>query len=199
MNLKFVCSEKFEIAVEMCNRIQVYLPNLIGNIEIIRTDTFKGIFYIQEILPMIEGAIKPDWEREIVLVVIYRSLYFADLEMSEPVAMTLDYLPSKEARGKSFLSKRPKIGGLLLPNNMSEEPRGNVEYWAKTAVEEILHYFSIPELHDENCFFHSKEFGKAGLEDCWNDYCPKCREFMRQLRYPLDFEKLFVKMEEIYE
>lgn len=199
MDLKFICSEGFEIAGEICNRIQWYLPNLIGNIEIIRSDTFKGIFDFQEILPMIERVVKSDWEREIVLVVIYGSLYFADLEMSEPVAMTLDYLPSKEARGKSSFSERPKIGGLLLPNNMSEEPRGNVEYWAKSAVEEILHYFRIPEQHNENCFFHAKEFGKATLEDCWKDYCPKCREFMRQLEYPLDFEKLFVKMEEIYE
>ena len=199
MNLKFICSKKFELAGEICNRMQGYLPNLIGKIEIVRNDAFMGIFDCQDIIPMVESAVRPDWEREIVMVVIEGSLYFADLEMFAPVAMTLDYLPSKEARGKGFLSKRPKVGGLLLPNNMSEEPRDNVEYWAKAGVEEILHYFGIPEQHDENCFFHAKEFGKATLEDCWKDYCPKCREFMRQLKYPLDFEKLFVKMEEIYE
>ena len=75
----------------------------------------------------------------------------------------------------------------------------DVQYWAKVGVEEILHYFGIPEQHDENCFFHAKEFGKATVEDCWKDYCPKCREFMQQLKYPLDFEKLFMKVEEIYE
>ena len=199
MNLKFICSEGFEAAGDICDRMQGYLPNLIGKIEIVRSDAFKGIFNFQDILPMVESAVRPDWEREIVMVVIYGSLYFADLEMFEPVAMTLDYLPSKESRGKDFLSERPKIGGLLLPNNMSEETRDNAEYWAKTGVEEILHYFGIPEQHNENCFFHAKEFGKATLEDCWKNYCPKCREFMRQLKYPLDFEKLFVKMEEIYE
>ena len=146
MNLKFVCSEKFERAGEICNRIQGYLPNLIRKIEIVRNDAFRGIFDFQDILPMVESAVRPDWEREIVVVVIEGSLYFADLEMFEPVAMTLDYLPSREARVKSFLSRRPKIGGLLLPNNMSDEPRGSVEYWAKLGVEEILHCFGIPEL-----------------------------------------------------
>ena len=199
MNLKFVCSEKFELAGKICNKMKGYLPNLIGKIEIVRNDAFRGIFDFQDILPRVESAVRPDWEREIVVVVIEGSLYFADLELFEPVAMTLDYLPSRKARGKSFLSKRPKVGALLLPNNMSDEPRGSVEYWAKLGVEEILHYFGIPEQHDENCFFHAKEFGKATLEDCWKNYCPKCREFMQQLKYPLDFEKLFVKMDEIYE
>lgn len=107
MNLKFICSEGFEIAGEICNGMQGYLPNLIGNIEIVSSDTFKGIFYMQEILYMIERAVKPDWEREIVLVVIYGSLYFADLEMFEPVAMTLDYRPLKEAWEKD-LSQRDR-------------------------------------------------------------------------------------------
>ena len=132
------------------------------------------------------------------MVVIEGSLYFADLELFEPVAMTLDYLPLRKAWGKSFLSKQPKLGSLLLPNNMSEELRDSVEYWAKLGVEEILHYFGVPEQHNENCFFHAKEFGKATLEDCWKDYCPKRQEFMQQLKYPIDFEKLFVKMKEIY-
>ncbi len=198
MNLKFVCSEKFELADKICNRMQGYLPNLISKIEVVRNDAFKGIFDFQYILPMVESAVRPDWEREIVVVVIEGSLYFADLELFEPVAMTLDYLPLGKAWGKSFLSKQPKLGALLLPNNMSEELRGSVEYLAKLGVEEIFHYFGIPEQHDENCFFHAKEFGKATLEDCWKDYCTKCQEFMQQLKYPIDFGNLFVKIEEIY-
>ncbi len=154
---------------------------------------------MQTIPSMIERVIEPDWEREIVLIVIYGSLYFADLEMFEIAACTLDYLPSTEASGKNSHTKRPKVGGLLLPNNMFKELRSDVEYLSKVGVEEVLHYFGIPKQHNENCFFHATEFGKAALEDSINDYCSKCREFMRQLEYPLDFEKLFVKMEEIYE
>jgi len=199
MNLKFVCSEEFEIAGEICNRMQGYLPNLISKIEIIRSDAFEGIFDIQSILPMIERLVAPDWESDIVIVVIYGSLYLADIELFEAVGQTLDYMPLTEDDTAKQLSKMPKIGAQLLPNNMSEEPRGDVQYWAKVGVEEILHYFGIPEQHDENCFFHPKEFGKAAVEDCWKDYCPKCREFMQQLKYPLDFEKLFMKVEEIYE
>jgi hypothetical protein len=36
------------------------------------------------------------------------------------------------------------------------------------------------------------------VEDCRQDYCPKCREFMAHLKDPLDFGKLFERMEEIY-
>jgi len=39
MNLKFICSEGFKIAEEICGRVQGYLPNLIHDIEIIRTRT----------------------------------------------------------------------------------------------------------------------------------------------------------------
>jgi len=199
MKLKFICAEGFDSAGEICNRMQGYLPNLIGNIEIVRSKAFQGIFETWHILAMIERMVKPDWDNEIVLVVIYGSLYFGEVEMYDAVACTLDYLPSRDDAYIRGLSERPKLGGQLLPNNMSEEPRGDVEYWAKLGVEEILHYFGIPKQHDENCFFHAKEFGKGTVEDCWKDYCPKCREFMRQLEDPLDFGKLFVGVEEIYE
>jgi len=42
MNLKFVCSEKFELADKICNRMQGYLPNLISKIEVVRNDAFRG-------------------------------------------------------------------------------------------------------------------------------------------------------------
>jgi len=178
MYLKFVCSEEFEVAGEICSRVQAYLPNLIQDTEIIRSDAFQGIFDTRRILPMIERIVKPDWESDIVLVVIYGSLYFADIELFEAVGCTLEYLPIKADGTAKPFSKMPKLGAQLLPNNMSEEPRGDVGYWAKLGVEELLHYFRIPEKHDEGCFFHSKEFGKSTVEDCWRDYCPKCLEFM---------------------
>ena len=199
MYLKFICSEEFDSAEEIGTTIQEYLPNLIHDREIIRTEAFRGIFDTRSILPMIEGMAEPDWDKDIVVVVIYGSLYFADIELFEAVGRTLDYLPLKrDGRAQPF-SEMPKLGAQLLPNNMSEEPRGDVGYWAKLGVEEILHYFIIPEQHDENCFFHPKECGKATVEDCWKDYCPKCREFMRQIKDPVDFGVLFAKMQEIYE
>jgi len=39
MNLKFICPEGFELAEEICYRVQGYLPNLIHDIEVIRTRT----------------------------------------------------------------------------------------------------------------------------------------------------------------
>jgi len=80
---------------------------------------------------------------------------------------------------------------------MAKEPRGDAAYWAKLAVEEILHYFGIPEEHDESCFFHAKGFGKGTVEDCRRDYCPKCREFLLQLNDPLDFDKLLARVENL--
>ena len=198
MNLKFICSEDFGIAGEICLKVQGYLPNLISKIEIIGSDAFKGIFETWEIVPMVERIAEPDWQGDIILVVIWGSLYFADIELSEAVGCTLDYLTLKGDGTTKPFSKMPKLGAQFLPRNMSEEPRRDVEYWAKLGVEEILHYFGIPEQHDENCFFHAKEFGKATVEDCRRDYCPKCREFMAHLKKPLDFGKLFEKMEGIY-
>ena len=198
MNLKFICQEDFEIADEVCARIQGYLPNLIHDIEVIRANAFSGIFYTWEILPKIERTIEPDWENDIVLVVIQGELHFADLELYDEVASTLDYFILKQDGTTRLFSNRPKIGGHFLPNNMSKELRKDIEYWTKLGAEEILHYFGVPEQHDENCFFHSKEYGKATLEDSKKDYCPKCRKFMLQLAAPLDFAKLSARVEEIY-
>jgi len=198
MNLKFVCSDDFEIAAEICHRIQGYLPNLVHDVGVIRTEAFNGVFSTWEILPKIERVAKPDWEHDIVLVVIQGSVYFTDIELYDEVASTLDYLVQRGDRIEPF-SERPKIGGQYLPGNMSKELKGAVEYWAKLGVEEILHYFGIPEQHDENCFFHPKEYGKATVEDGKKDYCPKCQRFMRQLEAPLDFDKLYTRVKEIYE
>ena len=125
-------------------------------------------------------------------------MYFEDIELPEVVGCTMDYLTlQKDGTAKPF-SKMPKLGAQFLPQNMSEEPRCDVEYWAKLGVQMILQYFCIPKQHDENCFFHAKEYGKATVEDSRLDYCPKCREFMAHLKAPLDFGKLFEKMEKIY-
>ena len=113
MNLKFICSEEFEVAGEICNKIQGYLPNLIHDIEIMRSDAFKGVFDTREILSMIERTTKPHWESDIVLVVIYGSLYFTDIELFEAVGCTLDYLPIKEDGTAKPFSRMPKIGGQL--------------------------------------------------------------------------------------
>jgi len=201
MNLKFVCLERFEIAPAICSNIQLYVPNLIYNIEIIRSQEFRGHFDLLDILPKIERIIKPEWDKDIVVVVINGSLYLADLEMFDAVGLTLDFLSSPSSsphNAKVVASKKLKLGAQLLPNNMSGEPRRDVGYWAKLAVEEILHYFSIPEQHDVNCFYHSMAFGEATVEDCWKNYCPKCLEFMRHLRDPIDFAESLEKMEEIY-
>ena len=198
MKLKFICSKDFEAAEEISKRVQEYLPNLVDSIEINNSNTFKGIFETWEVLPMIEEIIKPNWERDIVIVVIYGSLYLADLELFEATGCTLDYFRLNKDGTTKLYSKTPKLGAQLLPNNMSEEPRGDTEYWAKLGVEEILHYFSIPEAHDESCFFHAKAFGKGTVEDCRREYCSKCREFLRQLKDPLDFDKLSERVERIY-
>ena len=198
MKLKFICSEDFEAAGVICNRIREYLPNLVDSIEINSNNAFKGIFETWEVLPMIDEIIKPDWERDIVIVVIYGTLYLADLELFELVGCTLDYFLLNRDGTTKLYSKVPKIGAQLLPNNMSKEPRADAKYWAKLGVEEILHYFSIPEEHDESCFFHAKAFGKGTVEDCRRDYCPKCREFLRQLKDPLDFDKLLARVEKTY-
>jgi hypothetical protein len=39
MKLSFICQEGFKLAEEICHRIQGYLPNLVHDIEIIRTRT----------------------------------------------------------------------------------------------------------------------------------------------------------------
>ena len=140
MKLKFICSEDFEAAEEICNRVQEYLPNLVNSIEINSSNVFKGIFETWEVLPMIDEIIKPDWERDIVIVVIYGSLYLADLELFELVGCTLDYFLLNRDGTTKLYSKIPKLGAQLLPNNMSEEPRGDADYWAKLGVEEILQY-----------------------------------------------------------
>ncbi len=198
MNLKFICPEGFEIAAQICTKIQLYLPNLLHNTDIIRTEEFRGIFDTQSILPMINRIVTPEWDKDIILVVITGSLYFEDLELFDAVGLTLDYLPSKNRSGAMGSTEIPKIGGQFLPNNMSNEQRADAGYWAKLGVEEILHYFNIPEKHDVNCFFHAKAFGEATIEDSWKDYCPKCREFMLQIKDPVDFVELFDKMEEIF-
>ncbi|MHB8093278.1 MAG: hypothetical protein ACYDH8_17025 [Syntrophales bacterium] len=181
-------------------KVQGYLPNLIGKTEIIGSDVFKRIFSFQttEIVPLVEWVAKPDWQGDIVMVVIQGSLYFEDIELPEVVGCTMDYLTlQKDGTAKPF-SKMPKLGAQFLPQNMSEPCRQDVEYWAKLGVQMILEYFCIPKQHDEKCFFHAKEYGKATVEDSRLDYCPKCREFMAHLKAPLDFGKLFKKMEKIY-
>ncbi len=197
MNIKFICHEEFKFAEEICIKIKGYLPNLIHKAEITRTDDFIGIFQTWDILPKIERIAKPNWDNDIVMVVIQGSLYFADLEHNE-AASTLDYLVLKGKTIRPF-SERPMIGVQFLPANMSEELREDIEYWAKTGVEEILHYFGIPEKHDENCFFHSKEYGKTTMDDGRKDYCQRCRYFMLQLKAPLYFDKLLARVEDIYE
>ena len=100
MNLKFICSEDFEIAGEICLKVQGYLPNLISKIEIIGSDVFKGIFETWEIVPMVERVAEPDWQGDIILVVIWGSLYFADIELSEAVGCTLDYLTLQKGKAR---------------------------------------------------------------------------------------------------
>jgi hypothetical protein len=110
-------------------------------------------------------------------------------------------------------SERPKLGAQFLPKNMPEGLRGDPGYWAKVAVEELFHYFGVPEQHDEGCFFHPKGYEgyfsrptpvgsaleeKLTIEDSRKDYRPKCRRFMLELEAPLDFTKLSLKVEEIY-
>ncbi|MDZ7696534.1 MAG: hypothetical protein U5R49_06290 [Deltaproteobacteria bacterium] len=198
MNLRFVCSREFKGADEICNRVQMYLPGLITQAEIIRSEAFKGFFDTLEIVPTIERLLRPDWKRDIIFVVIQGALYFADIELTEAVGCTVEGLPIKADGTAKAFTEMPKLGALLLPNNMSVAPRGDVGYLARVGLKELLHYFRIPEKHDDGCFFHCKTFGEATVEDCWKDYCSKCREFMGLLKEPLDFRRLFVRMEEIY-
>ena len=51
MYLKFICSEEFDSAEEIGAKIQEYLPNLIHDREIIRTEAFRGIFDTRSIPP----------------------------------------------------------------------------------------------------------------------------------------------------
>lgn len=62
--------------------------------------------------------------------------------------------------------------------NLREE-----NYLSKVGVEEILHYFKTPESHgDLPCFFHKKENKYEG-------YCLECKDLMRNLEEPLDWEE----------
>lgn len=124
MNSNFVCSQKLEPAEEIARGIQYYLPNLIQDTEVVRTEAFVGTYHIWDARSRIERIGKPDWERDIVLVVIHASLYFADLELFDVAASTLDLLQIGSITKPS--SKRLKIGGLYLPRNMFKELRGDV-------------------------------------------------------------------------
>lgn len=197
MKLKFVCPENFEIANDIGSRIQEYLPNLIYDIEIIRTDAFKRIYQAWDILPKVERIVEPDWDNDIAFVVIPGLLYFADMELYEAGA-TLGKLRLRNNGTTRPFSYPPKLGGEFHPRNMYKELRGDIEYWAKLGVEEILHYFSVPKQHDGNCFFHPKQPEKITVEDRRKNYCPKCQEFMVQLEDPLEWNKLLAKVEEIY-
>ncbi|MDP2731464.1 MAG: hypothetical protein Q8O55_13445 [Dehalococcoidales bacterium] len=74
-----------------------------------------------------ERVAEPDWQGDIIMVVISGSLYFTDIELSEAVGCTMDYLTlQKDGTTKPF-SKMPKLGAQFLPRNMSEEPRRDVE------------------------------------------------------------------------
>ena len=198
MYLKFICPDGFELSAGICSQIQSYLPNFIQSIEIIRSDIFRGVFDRLSIVPMIEGVVEVDWKRDVVLMVIHGALYFADIELSEAVGCTLEGLPVGAGGTAKPFAKMPRLGAIFLPNNMSKAPRADAGYWAKLGMEEILHYFRVPEQHDEGCFFHAKAFGEATVADCYKDYCLKCRRFMGELKDPLDFGKLFVKMQEMY-
>jgi hypothetical protein len=143
VNLKFACSDQFESAEEIAKGIQGYLPNLIQNVEILRTEAFVGIFQVWDARSKIERIIKPHWKRDVVFVVIQGSLYFTDLELFDVASSTLNLLqlgciPTPP-------SERLRIGGLFLPQNMFKELRGDKDYWVKTGVEEILHCFGVPE------------------------------------------------------
>jgi len=74
MNLKFICSEKLAPAEEIAKGIRYYLPNLIQDIEVVRTEAFVGTFQVWDVHSRIERIGKPDWERDIVFVVIHGSL-----------------------------------------------------------------------------------------------------------------------------
>lgn len=124
-------------------------------------------------------------------------MYFADLELPG-TAHILDPLILKSDGTTRPSSERPKLGVHYVLNNIPNELRGDVEYWAKLGVERILWYLGVPPQHDENCFFLPKE-GRITVEDRRKDYCSKCQEFMLQLEAPLDFAKLTARVEEIYE
>ena len=143
-----------------------------------------------------ERIVKPDWERDVVFVVIQGSLYFADLELFELAGSTLNLLQLGSTATPP--SERPRIGGLFLPQNTFKELRDDKDYWVKTGVEEILHCFGVPEQHDEDCFFHPKAWGQVTAEDGRMDFCPKCRQLMLQLEDPLDFDHISARVEEIY-
>lgn len=198
MKLRFICSESFGLATNVCRRIQQFLPRLVTSIEIVRTDVFTGTFQLSSVPRIIERTAEPDWEQEIVFVVIDGSLYLADLELYE-VAFTLERFTLESDGSTRPLSVRPKLGGLFLPNNMSDQLRMDVDYWAKAGVEEILHCFGIPEHHDEHCFFHSKNYGDYAVEDSRLGYCLKCREFMLQLEAPIDHVELHSSVDDIYD
>ena len=204
MNLKFACSDRFESAEEIARGIQGYLPNLIQNVEIVRTEAFVGIFQVWDARSKIERIIKPDWKRDVVFVVIQGSLYVAELELFDLAGSTLKLLQMGDIAPPP--SEGPRIGGLFLPQNTFKELRGDKDYWVKTGVEEILHCFGVPEQHDEDCFFHPKAGGQAWteqserhpVEDGRRDFCPKCRQLMLQLEDPLDFEEVSARVADIY-
>ena len=61
MNLKFACSDQFESAEDIAKGIQGYLPNLIQNVDIVRTEAFVGIFEVWDARLKVERIIEPDF------------------------------------------------------------------------------------------------------------------------------------------
>jgi len=83
MNLKFVCSENFEIAAEICHRIQGYLPDLVHDVEVIRTEAFNGVFSTWEVLPKIFTICSS--VNRLFFIRLLSSLYADSLLLTGPV------------------------------------------------------------------------------------------------------------------
>jgi len=149
MRLKFVCPSDFEQAHIICAQIRKNLPNLLDDVQIIRTNAQPLSMITWEMLPYVEKIAQPNWEQDIVLAVITARVSLADMEVSASGG-SFDLLAHRDSRDKLY-SSHPKIGGYYLPRNMPAIAATDIGYWVKVGMGELLHYFGIPEEHDGEC------------------------------------------------
>jgi len=83
MNLKFVCSDDFEIAAEIGRRVQGHLPNLVHDVQVINTAAFNGVFSTWEVLPKIFTICSS--VNRLFFIRLLSSLYADSLLLTGPV------------------------------------------------------------------------------------------------------------------
>lgn len=89
MDLIFVSTPHFSLGEEISNKIRSYFPNLIDDIEIIKSKSTPSYHLVNNLNKELEREIEPDWENEIVLKEVLGPVYWADMRLNNH-ACTMD-------------------------------------------------------------------------------------------------------------